>query len=93
MFRCQLTGSISEPGESQVKVVLETTCEHPARHGIAVDEYGNESEVCIDPGGPGTRILKSWVLNNHGLQLLNSLERVEFLNDPRIYNTYQLRVL
>lgn len=69
MFKCGLTGELSDPGESAVTIVVETRDrEYPPRSARR-----DGARVQVDPGGVGTEIVRTVYARarnvlKHGLQ-------------------------
>jgi hypothetical protein len=63
-------GTVSKPGTPARILVFEVPTTHPDREGTYKDEFGNTNSVCIDPGGEGTRIIRSLKIGVMGMHYL-----------------------
>ncbi|MEM8607005.1 MAG: hypothetical protein AAGF92_07860 [Myxococcota bacterium] len=59
MFRCELCERVSQPGESQIKVIVERRpAEYPSRGKAQRSRVGRRSKFGDDPGGAGYEIVR-----------------------------------
>ena len=59
MFQCELCNRVSQPGERQIKVVVERRpTEYPSRSKAHRSSGGRRSKFPDDPGGAGYEIVK-----------------------------------